>query len=368
MKRSFCSTSAAAAFTSPMVTRNGSVRMEPASSTTAGGIVAENMHVCSKLRPPSTRGQCSRISSTWGAKPRSNNLSASSRTKCRVASSDILSSRRSCASRSGVVTATSSLLMVWALSFDSLSKTRPPHFRPTVSFPNSSSVCLASSRVGSTMTTRANSLPGLPRRASNGPRNAMVFPLPVGAEASTWLPARMAGKHCICTAVGLAKPRPWRFRTSHWGTPAAAIASKVSQGSGAPAETWMRFRRRKALTSSGRRGATTTAVDAADADAVDAAEPSFLLALRGAPGEPLSAPRGLLPEAPLAPLPVPPPPKKSREVEAGSAVLACGTFAKTTSLDFGAPPKLQPFRSTSKKSIAPPRATHGPQGSRASLT
>mmetsp|Transcript_54280 Transcript_54280/g.151030 ORF Transcript_54280/g.151030 Transcript_54280/m.151030 type:complete len:385 (-) Transcript_54280:178-1332(-) len=248
MKSSFCSTSGAAAFTSPMLTRIGAVRMEFASSHTAGGMVAENMSVCK--RPPLHFGQKERISSICGAKPKSSNLSASSKIKCRVASNEIKLSRSIWASRNGVTTATSSLLMFCAFSPESLSSRRPVHFRPTVSFSNSSSVCLASSRVGSMMTARANSFPGFPSSTSTGPRNAIVLPLPVGAEARTWLPPVIAGKHCICTGVGFAKPSAFKFRTSQSGTPRPGIASKDSIGSGAPALTWIRFRRRNAATSS----------------------------------------------------------------------------------------------------------------------
>mmetsp|Transcript_64577 Transcript_64577/g.185733 ORF Transcript_64577/g.185733 Transcript_64577/m.185733 type:complete len:218 (+) Transcript_64577:911-1564(+) len=159
-------------------------------------------------------------------------------------------SRSICANRMGVAMATSSLLMFFALSPDSLSSNRPVHFLPFVSFENSSKVCFANSREGSTMTTRANSLPGLPIRASNGPRKAIVFPLPVGADARMWLPAITAGKHCIWIGVGLAKPRPRKFVTNQSGTPCAGMSSKDAKGSGAPALTWIRFRRLKAATSS----------------------------------------------------------------------------------------------------------------------
>ena len=42
---------------------------------------------------------------------------------------------------------------------------------------------------------------------------------PVGAEAKTWFPDRIAGKHCIWIGVGWENPMDFRFRTSQWGTP-----------------------------------------------------------------------------------------------------------------------------------------------------
>mmetsp|Transcript_69017 Transcript_69017/g.180894 ORF Transcript_69017/g.180894 Transcript_69017/m.180894 type:complete len:204 (+) Transcript_69017:932-1543(+) len=152
--------------------------------------------------------------------------------------------------RRGVAMATSSLLMFFALSPDSLSSSRADHFRPSVSFTNSSSVCFASSREGSMTTARANSLPGLPSRTRMGPRKAIVLPLPVGAEARTWLPDMMTGKHCIWIAVGLANFMACMLATSQGGTPLPAMSSKEVIGSGAPAPAWMRFFRLKATTSS----------------------------------------------------------------------------------------------------------------------
>ena len=49
-----------------------------------------------------------------------------------------------------------------------------------------------------------------------GPRTQT---LPVGAEASTWFPDIMAGKHCIWIGVGWENPMDFKFRTSQVGTP-----------------------------------------------------------------------------------------------------------------------------------------------------
>mmetsp|Transcript_5093 Transcript_5093/g.16079 ORF Transcript_5093/g.16079 Transcript_5093/m.16079 type:complete len:346 (-) Transcript_5093:201-1238(-) len=267
MKTSFCSTSGAAAFVLPMLMRSGFARIDPASSHTAGGSVAENMRVC-KRPPLSSFGQNDRISSIWGAKPRSKSLSASSKTMCLVASKEILSSRNICARRRGVAMATSSLLMFLALSPDSRSSKRPDHFLPAVSFTNSSKVCFASSREGSMTTARANSFPGFVSRARRGPRNAMVLPLPVGADARTWPPASTAGKHCIWMGVGCSKPRLRRFATSQGGTPRSRMASKDSTGSGAPALAWMRRRRRSAAAASRPAAAARPALPARGAAAL----------------------------------------------------------------------------------------------------
>mmetsp|Transcript_76911 Transcript_76911/g.152238 ORF Transcript_76911/g.152238 Transcript_76911/m.152238 type:complete len:265 (-) Transcript_76911:428-1222(-) len=214
MKSSRCSTSGAAALEAPMLTRSGFARIELASSITAGGMVAENMSVC--IKPPSPFGQCPRISSICGAKPRSSSLSASSSTRCFMSFKEICPSCKSFANRRGVATAKSSFFEFFAVS---LSKMRPTHFLPTVSFANSSMVCLASSRDGSMTTARANSCPGDCKSVRIGPKKAIVLPLPVGAEAKRWPPVITAGKHCVCTGVGLSNPKLLKFFISQVGTP-----------------------------------------------------------------------------------------------------------------------------------------------------
>mmetsp|Transcript_89068 Transcript_89068/g.252526 ORF Transcript_89068/g.252526 Transcript_89068/m.252526 type:complete len:274 (+) Transcript_89068:514-1335(+) len=184
MKTRRWSMSGAAAFTSPMLMWSGSWRIDLASSRTVGGSVAENMRVC-RRSPFSPLGQWVRISSTCGAKPRSSSLSASSSTRCLVAAREMYLSRSIPARLIGVTTATSSFFICCAFSKDSRWSRHPVHDFPMVSFTNSSSVCLASSREGSMMRARANSFPGFPSNTSRGPRKAIVLPLPVGAEAST---------------------------------------------------------------------------------------------------------------------------------------------------------------------------------------
>mmetsp|Transcript_13000 Transcript_13000/g.23911 ORF Transcript_13000/g.23911 Transcript_13000/m.23911 type:complete len:253 (+) Transcript_13000:113-871(+) len=249
MKSSFWSTSGAAALTSPIETLKGLVKMDPAKSQTAGGNVAENINVCT-IPPCEPRGQYDIISSTCGANPMSSTLSASSSTICFILSSEMRPSRSTEANLSGVDIATSNLFSSCALLPDILSSTRADHFLPCVSLTNSSRVCFASSRVGSSTKTRANSLPGFSSIVSSGPKKAIVLPLPVGADASMCDPVRTAGKHCIWMAVGSSKPSFCMFCISQLGTPRSAMASNDAMGSGTPAPARMRCFLRKAITAS----------------------------------------------------------------------------------------------------------------------
>ena len=52
-----------------------------------------------------------------------------------------------------------------------------------------------------------------------GSRKAAVFPEPVCAAPSTFLPARMGGMQLICTGVGEVMPRAPHARTSQLTTP-----------------------------------------------------------------------------------------------------------------------------------------------------
>mmetsp|Transcript_39464 Transcript_39464/g.113434 ORF Transcript_39464/g.113434 Transcript_39464/m.113434 type:complete len:288 (+) Transcript_39464:1092-1955(+) len=278
--------------------------------------------------------------------------------------------------------ATSNRLMFFALSPVNLSTKRAVHFRPFVNLANSSKVCLASSRDGSTMTTRANSLPGLPKRTRRGPRKAIVLPLPVGADARTWLPAIIAGKHCIWIGVGRAKPSSQRFDTSHVGTPRARMASKVAMGSGAPALACIRSFLRKAAISSRSCSADfwLPLCSPAFEAAATSCSPSlwrfspFLLGRDGFDPPsccPLS-PRLLPPSSALLPSPTPKP-KKSNAEAADAALPAlplaeggsmpeddtgadCSFVLKAISFDRLAFPNAHPWRNVSKKSMDPQHA------------
>mmetsp|Transcript_43293 Transcript_43293/g.85421 ORF Transcript_43293/g.85421 Transcript_43293/m.85421 type:complete len:236 (+) Transcript_43293:899-1606(+) len=231
--------------------RSGLVTTLSARRITFSGRVAEK-----KWRATEGPAHAAMISSTCSWNPKSRSLSASSKTRCRQAFNETPPSLSFCTSLRGVETPKSSRVFwraaeeVAELPSRALSSIRPLNFFPIDRRSNSRRVWTASSRVGHTTSALQKSLPGPLSAVRMGSKKATVLPLPVGADAKTLCPLRIAGTACICTAVGLLYLHVVRrFSTSHEGTPRDGKSSKVSKGPGVsarpvPPVTLMPCRRR----------------------------------------------------------------------------------------------------------------------------